>query len=119
MKYATGALLLAVSLLSTLVAGCDFLEAEPKTFITSSNYYQTPEQVRSAVHGIYAELQNVYAAGSGNFFWTATEMRSDNTTFQFNAADRGSDDMENLDEFQVTPANRALENLWTSLYFGI
>ena len=48
--------------------------------------------------------------------WIIGEMRSDNTTYQYNDAQRGNLLTENVDEFLVTPDNVVGQNLWTQAY---
>jgi hypothetical protein len=112
---------LAAALLAgiLLLAGCDsFLDRNPETFTSSDEFYANPDQVEQGVIGIYAELQTLYDAGGA--FWAATEMRSDNTDFQFNSTDRGSDVLEALDRLNISgPGNLVVENLWAGLYDGV
>jgi hypothetical protein len=95
--------------------GCNkFLDQQPQDFASSTTFYQNATQVKEVLNGAYGGLQSLYAAG-GNF-WALTEMRSDNTTFEYNNEDRGSLQLENVDYFQVTTDNNYLESIWSSIY---
>jgi tetratricopeptide (TPR) repeat protein len=97
------------------LAACDnFLGVEPRTFVSAPEFYRTEDQINSAVIGAYGQLQDLHQ--SGRNFWAATEMRSDNTTFQFNYGNRGGYTIEELDEFMVTPTNPVLDAVWIDLY---
>lgn len=105
-------------LVVAFAAGCnDILEVEPESFSSTSEYYQTEEQIEQAVTGAYGELQTIYDPATD--FWAMTEMRSDNTSYQFNVADRGEQQMEELDEFLITPSNNDIEDVWSNIYSAI
>lgn len=98
--------------------GCNkFLDQTPKDFASSTTFYTTVTQVKEVLNGAYSGLQNIYN-GAGNL-WALTEMRSDNTTFEYNNEDRGTLQLENLDYFQVTTDNNYLRTIWTSIYNSI
>jgi starch-binding outer membrane protein, SusD/RagB family len=104
------------------LAGCrDVLDVQPKTFYGTTNFYETPAQVDQAVLGLYARLQTVYGSALGNNgpLWALTELRSDNTTYQFNPSDRSNLATEQLDEFLVTPDNAAVNGIWATSYTPI
>jgi len=64
-----------IGLLLVLVicASCeDYLQEEPPTFISESNYFQTPGDARTAVDGVYKKMNDVY-----NRFWTLTDTYTD------------------------------------------
>lgn len=110
--------LVLVVLTATVLIGCEgMLDVEPRTFSSASGYYENEEQIERGVNGAYGELQNIYNATIG--FWAMTEMRSDNTSYQFNVADRGEQQMEELDEFLITPDNNDIEEIWSNIYSGI
>lgn len=99
-------------------AGCSkFLDQQPQDFASSTTFFKNVTQLREVLNGGYAGLQGLYSAG-GNL-WAMTEMRSDNTTFEYNNEDRGTLQLENVDYFQVTTDNNYLETIWTSIYNSI
>jgi hypothetical protein len=62
MKYQ---LLLILILCAGLGSCKKFLAEHPSGFLTSSNYYSTPDQIRAAVNGAYAGLNNLFGTGIG------------------------------------------------------
>ena len=122
----TAMTLLGAALGTLALAGCrDVLDVQPKTFYGTTNFYQTPAQMDQAILGVYARLQTVYGSGGGSpiagngALWALTEMRSDNTTYQFNPSDRSNLPTENLDEFLVTPDNGPVNGVWANSYAPI
>jgi len=110
-------ILLSLPLL-VVFAGCDsVLDVKPSTFSGSTTYYQNQDQFVKAINGVYASIQGDYASGGHLVTWG--EMRSDNTTFQYNEADRGGIHIEAFDEFMVTIDNGVVNNLWASAYDDI
>jgi hypothetical protein len=92
------------------------LTTNPESFIGTNNFYQTPAQIDGAVIGTYSYLQTIYGAGGTAPMWTMAEMRSDNTTYQYNNANRGSLTVETVDEFLTTADNVPVLNMWTNWY---
>lgn len=114
-------IVLGLFLASVLVvlSGCDsFVDRNPDTFISSSEFYSSPDEVEQGVLGAYSQLQPLYDVGGSDFF-AFTEMRADNTTFQYNAGDRGNFEMESLDEFTIAADNIPTNELWSDLYRGV
>jgi len=51
------------SLIASCFASCEqFLEEEPEGFLTTSQFYQTPNQIRAAVDGAYLGLEKPYVS---------------------------------------------------------
>lgn len=99
-------------------SGCNkLLDVEPSTFTSGSNYYQTEQQIKTAVSGAYSTLQDLN--GSRGQLYIFTEVRSDNSTFQYNPNQRCCITREQSDEFLNTSSDRFTENLWSVLYNGI
>lgn len=92
------------------------LDVEPATFTSGSNYYETENQVETAVNGAYSVLQTLNTSGN---FWIFTEVRADNTTYQYNPNNRCCITREQVDEFLNTATDRYTENVWSVLYNGI
>lgn len=102
-----------------VLSGCDsFVDKNPDTFVSSSEFYSSPDEVNQGVLGTYSQLQPLYDVGGSDFF-AFTEMRADNTTFQYNPGDRGNDQMESLDDFTIQPDYVPIEGLWSDLYRGV
>lgn len=110
--------IILIALTAMVFIGCeDMLDVEPQTFSNASNYYENEEQIVRGVNAAYGDLQTIF--GASEDLWAMTEMRSDNTSFQFNESDRGELQMENLDEFLITPSNTDIEVTWGHIYSGI
>ncbi|MDJ0645793.1 MAG: RagB/SusD family nutrient uptake outer membrane protein [Flavobacteriaceae bacterium] len=106
-------------ILSTVIVtfiGCDdFLEEAPETFQTPQNFFETENQINEAITGIY----NTNRGLMNGAHWRFGENRSDNTSFQFNPADRGGINNEEVDLFLMLAANPNLSEYWNTTYSGI
>jgi len=106
-----------------LGASCDSLiDVQPQSAISTETFFRTPAQVDQAILGAYGYLQVLYR-GSGNInqygAYVMLEMRSDNTTFQFNEQGRGALHTEQIDEFKESSENNQIEFFWQTSYQGI
>lgn len=102
--------------LATL-AGCgkDFLNQSPEANLTDKNYWQTESDIQQGVNGAYSSLR-----GMGTFSnWIFGEMRSDNTTFQYNAPQRGQVNREQVDQFLANSTNTLIQDYWRDAYASI
>ncbi|GAB3928644.1 RagB/SusD family nutrient uptake outer membrane protein [Larkinella terrae] len=106
--------ILAGILLLTVGACKDFLDVVPETVLTPANFYQSQADFEQAVGGIYAPLQPLY-----NQDWVLNEMRSDNTHFVFNIAQRGPKPEEDPSTFTIENNNRNTAGKWTNDYLII
>ena len=108
---------LALLPLLFLLGACsdEFLDRAPINGYTSENFFEDEEQITQAVNGLYPIIRNLTI----NNYWVFTEFRSDNTTFQYNAADRGNEAYERIDYFQADATNGTLSNIWNSSYTNI
>jgi len=91
------------------------LDVDPYTFSRGEDYYKTEDQIRLAVNGVYATTQANY---TGNLP-AMTEMRSDNTTYQYDESNRGSQQREELDEFLISTTNNQVQDVWSRFYTTI
>ncbi|OZI09753.1 RagB/SusD family nutrient uptake outer membrane protein [Siphonobacter sp. BAB-5385] len=107
--------LLFAALLLSLTACQQALDVNPHSFTSGDKYYSTEDQVLKAVNGAYGQLQGLY---TGDLYAMA-EMRSDNTTYQFNESDRGVQQREEIDEFLINSSNNYVQNVWAALYKGV
>ena len=93
----------------------DFLNQVPESSLTNTNYWKTESDLKQGVNGAYSSLR-----GMGTFsFWLFGEMRSDNTTFQYNAPQRGQENREQVDEFVANSANTLIQDFWRDSYTSI
>jgi tetratricopeptide (TPR) repeat protein len=105
------------SLMLSGLLGCNkLLDVKPETFTSGSNYYKTEQQIRTAVNGAYSVLQTLNTSGN---FWIFTEVRADNTTYQYNPNNRCCITREQVDEFLNTSTDRYTEAVWSVLYNGV
>lgn len=105
------------SLLLIFQVSCssDFLDLNPEATANSDNFYKNEEEIRQAVNGAYNILQ-----GLGRLhFWLYGELRSDNTTFQYNTADRGLESREFIDQFLINATFEPIWQFWQQSYQGI
>jgi hypothetical protein len=107
-------LLLTTALLG---AGCgkDFLDLNPEATINGNVFYKTEDEIKQAVNAAYNILQDL----GRESYWIFGEMRSDNTAFQYNNADRGREQWEFVDEFLVGATAECINNFWRNSYIGI
>ncbi|MDO6434909.1 RagB/SusD family nutrient uptake outer membrane protein [Flavitalea sp. BT771] len=105
---------LAISLLS---GGCskDFLNLNPQSTLNVNNFFLDSAQVVQSVNGAYAELSTLGLSS----YWIFGEMRSDNTSFQFNTSNRGNISKEDVDEFSTLSTNGYISDFWGNSYTGI
>jgi tetratricopeptide (TPR) repeat protein len=106
-----------------LGASCDSLiDVQPQSDISTETFFRTPAQIDQAILGAYGYLQTLYAAnGPGAFTgaYSLLEMRSDNTTYQFNVDNRGALHAEQIDEFREQSENIEIQAFWQTSYQGI
>lgn len=106
-----------VLILTILSTSCKktFLEQPPEAGLTGANFWKTESDLKQGVVGSYRSLRDL-----GLFsFWLFGEMRSDNTTFQYNAPQRGQENREFVDEFLVISTNTLIQDFWQQSYIGI
>jgi tetratricopeptide (TPR) repeat protein len=70
------------------------------------------DQAVAAVYSVNRGLIN-------SVHWRIGENRSDNTSFQYNPADRGGIPNEEIDEFLMNSSNGLLSSYWNQCYSGI
>ena len=108
--------LLALS--GTLLTGCgdDFLDLSPKASSSAATFFQNQNQIEQAVNGAYSSLRGLTSVE----YWVYGEMRSDNTSFQYNNTVRGQEaKREFVDEFLVSASSESVQTLWQTSYSGI
>jgi hypothetical protein len=99
------------------IAGCkkDYLNRQPTDTQNTANFYKTPAQFTQAVNGAYAPLQGLYNGS----FWAMGEMRSDNTSYEYNPNDRSGTNKEEIDEFRELNNNDLVGAFFSACYTGI
>ncbi|MDO3694303.1 RagB/SusD family nutrient uptake outer membrane protein [Wenyingzhuangia sp. chi5] len=85
-----------------LCSSCEeeFLTKLPETVVAGDDFFKTKEDFQQATIGMYAPLRNLYGIGLADYgAWITGEMRSDNTIFLYNNANRGYAGLEYIDQF--------------------
>ncbi len=91
-----------------------FLSETPETTVAQQNFYNTQRDFEQAVTGIYSPLREIY-----NFAWQMSEMRSGNTYFIYDVAQRGPKPVEDLATFTVETNNPSVLRNWRNNYLII
>lgn len=117
MRNYTKYIIAGVLLISLSVSGCKktFLDQTPEASLPGVNFYKTEADFKQAVSGAYSSISDM---GRVNY-WLFGEMRSDNTTYQYNPADRGSEQREFMDQFLIGATAEPLQGYWQQNYTGI
>ena len=93
----------------------NYLELQSDTVQNSENFYKTAAQFEQAINGAYQPLQGQYTGS----FWAMAEMRSDNTSYEYDPYDRSATDKEEVDEFRELNNNDIVESFFDAGYIGI
>lgn len=108
--------LLIVGLLTIVGCSEDFLDTEPITELTDSNFYKNPEDAWSALVGCYDGLQ-IATGSNAEGFYTASEVMSDDCYGGTGNSDNFG--YQAIDEFDVNRAPGSanlLGGAWTTYY---
>lgn len=103
-----------------LTSCSDFLDEKPISNVSVGSFFETSDQFEQAVNGAYRRLHAIYSGESGrgavsNF----TEIRSDNSTYQYNPVHQGWYEIWDIDKFTVVSSNQAVRWTWNTTYQGI
>lgn len=95
----------------------DFLNLTPDSEANANDFYETEEQFRQAVTGIYQVLRSTVNESG----YLMGEMRSDNTHYDYYAPDRGIHIIrrENIDDFLDDTQNQWSNDYYNISYIGI
>jgi len=106
-----------IALITVLTfSGCkNYLNIEPEISQNGANYFKTKDQFLKAVNGAYAPLQDLF----NGQFWEMGEMRSDNTSYQFNNQDNSGTLRQEIDEFREIDLSDETRSFFQSNYTGI
>lgn len=117
MKHIIKYIILPVFVITTTTVGCkkDFLNQAPEATIVGQNFFKTETDIKQAVNGAYSSLIGM---GSTSY-WLFGEMRSDNTTYQYNPSDRGQEQREFVDEFLASATSPKIQQYWQESYTAI
>ncbi|MGZ3871638.1 MAG: RagB/SusD family nutrient uptake outer membrane protein [Mucilaginibacter sp.] len=111
MKLKIFAIAIVISL-----AGCkkSFLEVPSKTTLSTTVYFKSQGDFQQAINGAYAPLRGAYNGSGGA--WAMGELRSDNTTYEYNPNDRGTIQGEYIADFLDDNTNGITPNKYYSDY---
>lgn len=93
--------------LVTLVFGCNTLDQEPRSQISTDAAFSNPNSAQGAVNGMYNILQGVYDWRVQVISDVAADVSQQIDTW---------DGLINIDEFSLTPDNSEVEDLYATLY---
>ncbi|MDO7885746.1 RagB/SusD family nutrient uptake outer membrane protein [Hymenobacter cheonanensis] len=94
----------------TLLAGCNFLQKEPLTNITPSNFFTSGDDAEASITATYDALQGPGLYGQD--YYTIGEMPTDNCT-------SANNDVNALRTINWTPTTSQVGNLYRQCYLGI
>ncbi|QPH38709.1 RagB/SusD family nutrient uptake outer membrane protein [Pedobacter endophyticus] len=99
------------------LTGCqkDYLDASPEHLQNAGNFFQSKNDFIQAVNGAYAPLRPLFT----DSFWQLGEMRSDNTSFQYNTGDRSAIGREQNDQFLELDDNPFVYSFFANSFTGI
>ena len=110
---------LAVALLATLAfatAGCDkFLDQPVLGQYEAGAFFTSNTNAVLAVNAAYVPLS--FRDAAGNPLWVLGDVASDDAVKGSNPGDQA--DFENIDNFNITPTNAAVEAMWKRYYDGV
>lgn len=106
---------IALVLLMLVAGGCDsFLEPEPESFQTTANFYQTPGHFEQAINGVYVQTRNLFG---DEWYRNVAERRGPTLTEHFDVnLPRTVSGHPQIEEWEVTPGNPAIDVLWQQVY---
>jgi len=101
------------------LSGCDFLNEEPESLITSANYYKTEADAVAATNALYDYLSvgtdylwdPKFGGIFFNDYWVFKDLLSDNALETL-----ASVEYRNISEFKMTSENVRIEYYWQDLY---
>lgn len=115
MRYRSLIPSVVIASLLLVVAGCEsFLRPEPKSFSTTTNFYQTPKQFQQAVNGVYSVMRAL--VGSDDYL-NLTGRRGPTLTVHFDVNLPGTVGGNPQTEYWVmTSSNANSEDLWEDTF---
>jgi hypothetical protein len=93
----------------------EFLEQKDPNAIELATSFRTPDDILSAVNGIYQSLRNSNNIGENSGLWT--DERSDDTGRNDNQSNAG--EPFQFGDFSILPSNTYLKSHWVSMYTTI
>ncbi len=118
-QYKISILALTVFMLSAVGCSEDKLDVEPVGEFLSANFYQTEEQVFSALVAAYDPLGWTMAYGQWISFVMFAEIRSDNANAGGDASNNDQPGWQEFDDFTNTNTNVVTHPIYRRNYIGI
>lgn len=117
---------LLAGFIALILASCnedDFLQEDPVTNLSTQTFFENEQDFRQATNAIYTSLQTMaggtnVGTGTGGF-WAMSELRSDNSTYQYNTVDLSGHFTWYLDNFIMATTNPVVDVFWNAAYEGI
>ena len=104
---------------ATIFNSCSDLDIAPASSIDKDRFYESVDDVESAVNGIYAIFTN-WPSGFHGMYNNLTIYLGDLTTEYVKAgANTNSAHIRELSNNAVQPSNQFVENAWLESYIGI
>lgn len=103
--------LIFIALLTASLTSCMKLDLEPKDQVTTSTYYNTEEQLRTALNGTYSTLANQFVYGTTGL-WGYYDISDE--MFYWRTAQT-----DDLMMYNYSPSNLWITRLWKALYEGV
>ena len=109
-------IILAVITVSFFSCSDDFLEPVPSSVLSDANYFNTPEEVETAVINIYDGIQGVNSTSTNDnhgimYEFYLTEMRSDNTRTKASEGEAAQ-----FENYSITANNGIVQDYYASFY---
>lgn len=99
-------------------SGCDnFLEPDPESFSSTSNYYRSPAHFEAAINSAYSRLRD-QAGISNEAFRFIVEVRMDAINLQFDPRSTGVDEQP-MEEWFATSDNGLPRDQWNDIYHTV
>ena len=105
--------ILKLFLIALIFQACDFVEEEPKDFLSPANFYQTEADATAAVNAVYHHL------GDGNYYGSSIWNLGDITTGLLLPGQGAGQGRIALQTYTFDPATGVFNNLWRELYVSI
>lgn len=96
---------------STVVGCSKFLDTKPSDFFATETYYETEEQLNTALIGVYDQLGD--EATYGNFMFTNLDACTDESFFA------RSGTLSGVEVFNFDYTNNEVNKFWSTLFSGI
>lgn len=116
MKY----IFLLLITLSVTLGGCSdewLNDIEPQGKLLESNYYTTTNEIENGLISVYNMFKNQYWQGSWSSWYMYSSVASDDAVANYgDHTDMAH--MWNVTEYNVTPINDGLWQIWDRIYYG-